>query len=189
MFIKKLLYPRTIDAFLDQLEEKIVALNHSKPTSYYDTMFGVIREEYEAWVELRTLPKIKKTRQTVRFVNVCIKTNNRNGERLFFRLPVVGGTKLDKPEAKIRNYYCRGYTEEKMNNLKNNSPLQFGYEETPFHASRMLHAHRFYDAAGFALVRPNTGLQRKIDRLRMWGSHLPWSNHNNLLKLPRGILK
>lgn len=186
MFIKKLLYPRTIDSFLDQLEEKIIALNNSKPTSYYDSMFAVVRDEYENWVQLRVIPKIGERRQTIRFVNVSIKTNNRNRERLFFRLPVVCNTKLDKAQTKIRNQYCRGFDETDLSNLRKNSPLQVGHEDTPYHFNRLLRPHMFYDTAGFALIRRNTGLQRKIDRLRMWGPDVPWRTQRNLMKLPRG---
>lgn len=184
MLIKKLLYPRTVDGFLDQLEEKVMALSSVKTNNYYDLVFATLREEYENWMELRVFPKIKEQRQTVRLVNVSIKTNNRNRERLFFRLPVVVGSRMDKKECSKKNHFCRGYDETDLDLLRKSSPLLVSYHDTPVHIRGLTSPHNFYTNVEFSLVRRNTGLQRRIDRLRMWGPHLPWVRNKNLLKLP-----
>ncbi|UVD32117.1 hypothetical protein [Vibrio phage phiKT1028] len=172
MIFNKLLYPRTVESFIDKLGGQLDHLARNNKTAYYEHLFNIVNEEYTRWVNYRVTPRIGKTNE-VRFINVSIPLNNRSRELIFFRLPIPVGTRLDKNTSRVLGDYCRGLHEAAIINPKKNTPLVLDVSESPVNASELISPARFYSNASFALLRRNGAVQRTVDPSRLWGVATP----------------
>lgn len=170
MFFKKLLYPRTLEGFISLLEEKTEALALAKPPSYHDELFHVFAEEYNNWMNFRVIPALKNNRE-VHMVNVTARLFTRNRGVLFFRLPVVVGSRLHKRTNFSHNFYCGELAGVEFTSEKTPLVRQF---KNAIDARHLFNGKDFYIYAEPSLLRRKGVKQRTIHPARVWGDSLPW---------------
>lgn len=170
---EKLMYPRSVEAFIARVEKRAQVLAQTTKQGYYDELFKLVASEYEQWMKYRVIPKLER-HTNIHLVNVAITLHNNSREALFLRLPIPAGSRLCARTIFNENHYCESAISSKREWVNKKSPLNT-IHKAAVPKSDLYHQHKFYAVTEFALLRKSGLMQRFIDPNRMWSTgDMPW---------------